>query len=284
MRNWVFEKLELHRAWETYATRGAGVTVAILDSGVTRIDPLAHVRRFDANGVEQEGDDCDHSPDAHGTQTASLIASRDEDLLGVAPDVDLLAFAVSNLAGDPLPSLVGRAIVQAIQLGAELICCPFTLNDHTEEFLAGLGRASAVNVPVIAAAGNEPDAHVVFPIEGQNVVAVGATSNTGRVSRRFRWEPWMPVSAPGVRVPTWTGRGQISSSFSGTSASTPIVAAIAALGLARAKAFEPTGEAALAIRRQLAQLLQRSSTSPQRDRQVNPNDFLAAVSAIVAPV
>ena len=38
---------------------------------------------------------------------------------------------------------------------------------------------------------------------------------------------------------------------------------------------------ALDVRRNLAQLLQQTSTSPQRDRQVNPNDFLAAVSDLV---
>lgn len=281
MREWHFEKLGLRSAWETYATRGAGVTLAILDSGVTQIHPLAHVRRLDPDGVAQEGDH-DQSPDAHGTQTASLIASRDDQLLGVAPDAEVIAFAVADLGGDPLPSLVGRAMIKAIELGAELICCPFTLTEETEEFAAGLARATAVGVPVIVAAGNEPDATVVFPVEAQTVVAVGATANTGRVSRRFRWEPWMPVSAPGVRVPTWTGRGEISSGLSGTSAATPIVAGIAALGLARAKALEPTGSAALEVRRQLAELLQRTSRSPQRDRQVNPNDFLAAVEALCA--
>jgi subtilisin family serine protease len=254
--------------------------VAILDSGVTNIHPLAHVRRLDSDGVEQDGDH-DQSPDAHGTQTASLIASRDDQLLGVAPEADVIAFSVADLGGDPLPSLVGRAMIKAIEMGAELICCPFTLTVETDEFLEGLARASAVNVPVIVAAGNEPDASVVFPVEMQAVVAVGATASTGRLSRRFRWEPWMPVSAPGVRVPTWTGRGEISSGFSGTSAATPIVAAIAALGLARAKALDPTGGAALQVRRQLADLLQRTSKSPKRDRQVNPNEFLAAVSALV---
>jgi subtilisin family serine protease len=278
MRDWHFEKLELRSAWDTYATRGAGVTLAILDSGVTQIEPLAHVRRVDPDGVDQDGD---QSPDAHGTQTASLIASRDEQLLGVAPEADVIAFTVADLGGDPLPSLVGRAMIKAIQMGAELICCPFTLTDETDEFIAGLARASEVHVPVIVAAGNEPDAQVMFPVEAQSVVAVGATTTTGRVSRRFRWEPWMPVSAPGIRVPTWTGRGDISSGFSGTSAATPIVAGIAALGLARAKMLEPTGSASLEVRRQLAQLLQRTSRSPQRDRQVNPNDFLAAVEALI---
>jgi subtilisin family serine protease len=280
MRDWHFERLGLRDVWETHATRGEGVTVAILDSGVNAIEPLAHVRRCDPEGADQDGDQ-DRSPDAHGTQTASLLASRDERLLGVAPDVELIAFSVADLSGDPLPSLVGRAIVRAIDLGAEVICCPFTLTEETDEFREGLAYASAKHVPIIVAAGNEPDATVMFPVEEQAVVAVGATSNSGRLSRRFRWEPWMPVSAPGVRVPTWTGRGEISSGFSGTSAAAPIVAAIVALGLAKAKALDPTGEAALQVRRQLAELLQRTSRSPRRDRQVNPDEFLAAISELV---
>jgi subtilisin family serine protease len=280
MRDWHFERLGLRDVWETHATRGEGVKLAILDSGVINIKPLAHVSRLDSEGVEQDGDH-DFSPDAHGTQTASLIASRDERLLGAAPDAELMAFGVSDLSGDPLPSLVGRAIVRAIELGAELICCPFTLAEETDALLEGLARANAVHVPIVVAAGNDPDANVVFPVESQMVVAVGASSGSGRVSKRFRWEPWMPVSAPGVRVPTWTGRGQISSRFSGTSAATPIVAAIAALGLARAKALDPTGVAALEVRRQLAELLQRTSKSPKRDREVNPDAFLVAISELI---
>jgi membrane-anchored mycosin MYCP len=280
MRDWHFERLGLRDVWETHETRGEGVTVAILDSGVNDIEPLGHVRRFDAEGVEQDGDQ-DRSPDAHGTQTASLLASRDERLLGVAPDAEVIAFSVADLSGDPLSSLVGRAIVQAIELGAEVICCPFTLTEETEEFLAGVARANAVSVPLVVSAGNDPDASVIFPIADQNVVAVGATSSTGRLSRRFRWEPWMPVSAPGVRVPTWDGRGRISLGFSGTSAAAPIVAAIVALGLARAKVLDPSGEAALQVRRQLAELLQRTSRSPRRDRQVNPDEFLLAISELV---
>jgi serine protease len=277
MRDWHFERLGLRDLWQTHETRGEGVTVAILDSGVNAIEPLTHVRRFDPEGVEQDGDH-DRSPDAHGTQTASLLASRDERLLGVAPDVEVIAFSVADLSGDPLPSLVGRAIIRAIELGAEVICCPFTLTEETDEFLAGLARANADHVPLVVAAGNEPDASLVFPVEKQAVVAVGATTSSGRLSRRFRWEPWMPVSAPGVRVPTWTGRGEISSGFSGTSAATPIVAAIVALGLARAKVLDPTGEAALEVRRQLAELLQRTS---KRDRQINPDEFLVAISELV---
>jgi membrane-anchored mycosin MYCP len=280
MRGWHFDRLDLRNVWETHETRGEGVKLAILDSGVSNIRPLAHVCRLDSEGVEQDGDH-DSSPDAHGTQTASLIASRDKRLLGVAPDTEIMAFGVSDLSGDPLPSLVGRAIVRAIELGAELICCPFTLTEETEEFREGLARAHAVDVPLVVAAGNEPDASVVFPVEDQAVIAVGATTSSGRLSKRFRWEPWMPVSAPGVRVPTWTGRGEISSRFSGTSASAPIVAAVAALGLARAKALDPTGAAPLEVRRQLAELLQRTSKSPKRDREINPDEFLVAISELI---
>ncbi|KIG15308.1 putative secreted serine protease [Enhygromyxa salina] len=281
VRAWHFKALDVDAAWGTYKTRGAGVTVALIDTGVANIEPLAHVRRFSADGLERPAKGHDLSPVAHGTQTASIIASRNESLLGVAPDSNYLAFGVANAAGDPLSSLVGRAMRAAVKLEADLICCPFTLAESTEEFAAGLAAARAAQIPVIAAAGNDARAAPVFPVEADEVLVVGATSGHDRIVTRFRWEAWMPVSAPGLRVPTWTGRGDISRMFSGTSAATPIIGGIAALGLSYAMSLDPTGEGALAVRQRLSSLLRDSSRPPADRRLVDPGAFMAAIATLV---
>jgi subtilisin family serine protease len=281
MRAWYFKTLDLDAAWDTYATRGAGVTVALIDSGVDDIEPLTHVRRLCPDGLARPAKGHDLSPVAHGTQTASIIASRDEALIGVAPDSNYLAFGVADAAGEPLPSLVGRAIRAAVELGADLICCPFTLSQLTPDFAAGLAVARAAQVPVIVAAGNDARIIPVFPAQTDEVLVVGATSSHDRIVTRFRWEAWMPVSAPGLKIPTWTGRGDTSKMFSGTSAATPIVGGIAALGLSYAMALDPTGNAALEVRRRLPALLRDSSRPPSDRRLVDPHGFLDAIAALV---
>ncbi|PRQ07535.1 S8 family peptidase [Enhygromyxa salina] len=281
MRAWHFKALDLDAAWDTYETRGAGVTVALIDTGVADIEPLAHVRRFSADGLERPAKGHDLSPVAHGTQTASILASRDESLLGVAPDSSFLAFGVAGSTGEPLPSLVGRAMQSAVKLGADLICCPFTLAEITDEFAAGLASARAAQIPVIVAAGNDIRIRPVFPAATDDVLVVGATSSHDRIVTRFRWESWMPVSAPGLKIPTWTGRGDTSRMFSGTSASTPIVAGIAALGLAYATSLDATGAATLDVRRRLSCLLRDSSRSPAEHRRVDPGGFLSAITTLV---
>lgn len=281
MRAWHFKALDLDTAWGTYETRGAGVTVALIDTGVANIGPLAHVRRFCPDGREQDIEGHDLSPVAHGTQTASIIASRDESLIGIAPDSDYLAFGVADSSGEPLPSLVGRAMRTAVELGADLICCPFTLSESTREFADGLAFARAAQVPVIVAAGNDARVNPVFPAESDQVLVVGATSNRARIVSRFRWEAWMPVSAPGLKIPTWTGRGDTSRMFSGTSAATPIVSGIAALGLSHAKALGSTDATMLEVRQRLSCLLRDTSGPPADQRQVNPKGFLDAIATLV---
>jgi subtilisin family serine protease len=270
MRAWHFNALALDTAWGTYETRGAGVTVALLDTGVANIKPLTHVRRFCPDGREQGVEGHDLSPVAHGTQTASIIASRDDSLIGIAPDSDYLAFGVADSSGEPLPSLVGRAMRAAVELGADLICCPFTLSESTREFVEGLAFARAAQVPVIVAAGNDARINPVFPAQADEVLVVG-----------FRWEPWMSVSAPGLKIPTWTGRGDTSKMFSGTSAATPIVSGIAALGLSYAKALDPTGSSTLEVRRRLSSMLRDTSAPPFDQRQVNPKGFMDAIATLV---
>jgi subtilisin family serine protease len=281
MRAWHFKALALDTAWATYETRGAGITVALIDTGVANIAPLEHVQRFCPNGRAQGLDGHDLSPVAHGTQTASIIASRDASLIGIAPDSKYLAFGVADASGQPLPSLVGRAMRAAVDLGADLICCPFTLSASTPEFLAGLAFARAAQVPVIVAAGNEADIEPAFPVQTDEVLVVGATSERARLVTRFRWQDWMPVSAPGLKIPTWTGRGDTSKMFSGTSAATPIVGGIAALGLSYAQTLDPTGAAALAVRQQLSSLLRNTSGPSPEQRQVNPKRFLDAIATLV---
>ena len=82
----------------------------------------------------------------------------------------------------------------------------------------------------------------------------------------------MTVAAPGVRIPTLTGAGQVSYQFSGTSAATPIVAGIVALAVAWARS---DSDAALWVRAELLELLRGEDSRP--GTQLDPSQFFGRV-------
>ncbi|MGF2943962.1 type VII secretion-associated serine protease mycosin [Mycobacterium sp. Lab-001] len=158
---------------------GAGVTVALIDTGV---DPSPRVPAEPGGDfVVNDGDgltDCD----AHGTLIASLIAGRPaptDGFVGVAPDARLISVRQTSEAFEPkdqsqanqndpnqTPAAgsirsLARAVVHAANLGADVIniseAACFNVLKPVDESTLGAALDYAVNVKnvvVIAAAGN----------------------------------------------------------------------------------------------------------------------------------
>ncbi|WP_268762311.1 S8 family serine peptidase [Halorubrum saccharovorum] len=84
-------------AWERFDTRGAGATVAVIDTGVDpahRDIDLSGWASFDDNGTVVSEDLADASdPDGHGTHVAGTVAGGDASgtHIGVAPEADVVA-------------------------------------------------------------------------------------------------------------------------------------------------------------------------------------------------
>nr|WP_306454916.1 type VII secretion-associated serine protease mycosin [Mycolicibacterium malmesburyense]CRL78910.1 type VII secretion-associated serine protease mycosin [Mycolicibacterium malmesburyense] len=175
-RPWANDYLRLAEA-QKFAT-GAGVTVAVIDTGVAGSPRVPAEPGGDF--VDQAGNgmaDCD----AHGTLTASIIAGRGaptDGFIGVAPDARILslrqtseAFQTVGARQDPndpnatqtagsLRSLA-RAVVHAANLGAQVIniseAACYKVTRPINETSLGAAINYAVNVKgavIIVAAGN----------------------------------------------------------------------------------------------------------------------------------
>src|SRR5262249_19572525 len=141
-QEWWLAKLHVTQAWQT--TRGAGVTVALLDTGV---DP-GQSGQSDLSGSVITGQDFTNSHEKqgsqffgiHGTAMESLIVGHGHGpgngagIMGVAPDARLLSVRVTLDGRDPLlfdsaitsalPNEIAAGIRYAVSNGAQVIDLP----------------------------------------------------------------------------------------------------------------------------------------------------------------
>ncbi|NUS44766.1 MAG: type VII secretion-associated serine protease mycosin [Mycobacteriaceae bacterium] len=155
-------------------TRGQGVKVAVIDTGVSAHPRLSLTAGGDyvggANGLE----DCD----AHGTIVAGIIAGKDtgHGFAGVAPDASIITLRAQSAAyelkgtqhreaGEPAKGYgplgaLGAAIVHAVNIGAAVVnvsltyCSPSSKPMRDDGIGAAVKYAYQRNVVVVAASGN----------------------------------------------------------------------------------------------------------------------------------
>ena len=227
-------------------TRGAGQTVAVIDTGVARHRRLPHlVAGGDYVSTADGAADCD----GHGTIVAGIIgATADSEqpgtFTGIAPDVTILAIRQSSnkfrAADDPGSSGSGdvetlaAAVRTAADLGATVInissvaCLP--ADSALDDRALGAALAYAVdvkNVVVVTAAGNvggpgqcpgpnprdaagwDDVSVVVSPAWYDDyVLTVGSVDGHGAPSQFSLAGPWVDVAAPGEGVVSLAPAGE----------------------------------------------------------------------------
>ncbi|MDF0373312.1 type VII secretion-associated serine protease mycosin [Streptomyces sp. KA12] len=218
-QQWGLEALHTGAAWQT--TRGKGITVAVLDTGVDDEHP-------DLAGQVLPGKDLigfgaergDRSWALHGTAMAGIIAGRGngpgrgDGVLGVAPEAKILPVRVILESGDPSRSKAresrGTALADGIRWatdhGADVI--NLSLGDDSESAHPEPGEDAAVQyalgkgVAVVASAGNSGDKgdRASYPAAYPGVIAAAAVDRYG-THAAFSTRRWYAtVSAPGVDI------------------------------------------------------------------------------------
>jgi hypothetical protein len=113
-------------AWNAYGLTGAGIKVAILDTGVDYRHPdlggcfgtgCKVVGGYDF--VNNDSDPMDDYPDSHGTHVAGIVAANGT-MKGVAPDAKLLAYKVLSSSGWGANSGIIAALERALVDGANV--------------------------------------------------------------------------------------------------------------------------------------------------------------------
>ncbi|MFJ4560755.1 type VII secretion-associated serine protease mycosin [Streptomyces massasporeus] len=218
-QQWALEAMHTEEAWQT--TKGRGITVAVLDTGVQddhpdlagNVLPGKDLVRFGA----QPGD---RAWARHGTAMAGIIAGHghgpgDADgVIGIAPEAKILPVRVILEDGDPsrakARSTRGNALAEGIRWaadhGADVI--NLSLGDDSASAHPEPSEDQAVQyalkkgVVVVASAGNggEKGDHISYPAAYPGVIAATAVDRAG-TRASFSTRRWYAtVSAPGVDV------------------------------------------------------------------------------------
>jgi len=253
-QQWVLDMMNVPAAWQQ--TEGAGVTVAVIDSGVNPyVSDLTGsvITGPDLSGVSTRTS----SPDwgVHGTWMASLIAGHGHDgggsgVIGIAPESRILSIRVIPDRTDPhyasytreqetaIQQSLADGIDYAVRHGAKVISMSIGYSAPSGTVKRALLNADAHGVVVIASAGNSggpsdagggdgmaPDS---FPADYPGVISVGAVGDTGAVAGFSSDNLSVQLAAPGVSVPAQGRDGQYWW-VSGTSPACALVAGVAAL-------------------------------------------------------
>ncbi|WP_448810667.1 S8 family serine peptidase [Agromyces bauzanensis] len=230
-------------AWTT--SRGEGVTVAIIDTGVN--GNVAELRGAVVGGTDVSGIG---SPDGqtpvgddpnHGTLVASLLAGRGtgegNGVIGIAPEADLLtasvAFGQDTGAEKSNDDQIAEAVKWAVDSGADVINMSLTRNtrDWPESWDDAFTYAFDHDVVIVAAAGNRGSgtSEVGAPATIPGVLTVAGVDRDKNASFDASSQGiTIAVAAPSEDlVGVLPDGGYVQ--WSGTSAAAPIVSGLVAL-------------------------------------------------------
>jgi subtilisin family serine protease len=218
-------------------SKGAGILVAVLDTGADTAHPVLAGQTVPAwnyvddtpdvsdvaQGLDSDGDGLRDEAVGHGTFVSGLVALA-------APRARILPARVLDSDGIGNTFVVAEAIVDAVNAGAQVINLSFGTSEQVESKVVeeALRVAAGSNVVVISAAGNTGSLVPQFPASAKSVFGVAALGSGSQLAYFTNWGPWVEVAAPGDQlVGPMPGGGY--AVWSGSSMSSALVSGQAAL-------------------------------------------------------
>jgi len=233
---WAQQALDFASVWRL--TRGAGVTVAVIDSGVDANPQFGNRITLGPDLAGQEaGVPADGDCVGHGTSVAGIIAAAPVagvSFTGVAPAARILSIKITNTEQDIPSVLTSEAIRDAVNLGASVINLSLASQRGSVALRSAVDYALARNVVVVAAAGNDQPGSTgpFYPAAYPGVLSVGAVQPDGSLASFSDTRTPVSVTAPGVDI-TSAYAGVFPDGYDpdlgGTSFATPFVSGVVAL-------------------------------------------------------
>jgi thermitase len=237
-----WQTMNLQQAQTLATNLGAGVKIAVIDSGIDLqhpafqggLVPASEMWDYVGNdAVPQEagvlGTDAAYG---HGTSVAGII-------LQIAPKAKILPLRVLGPDGSGDVLNVAAAINRAIQAGVKIINLSLGSDTNSPAVNDAINAATLRGIFVISSSGNTNNQNVTFPanqansdttIAGQYSLSVSSVDANDDKSSFSTWGTSLEISAPGEQVFGPVPENKMGA-WSGTSMSAPMVSATLALAL-----------------------------------------------------
>ncbi len=273
---------QAERIWAL--SKGAGVTVAVVDSGVEAAHPDLAGQVLPGTSLLGDGADgrTDTSSDSHGTAIAALIAgtgasSHGKGITGLAPAAKILPVRVTTTS-EVTPSLLAQGITWAADHGAQVINVSMGEPDPDPLLKQAVDYAMSKNAVVVASAGNDGQSgnEIMYPAGFPGVVAVSGTDQNNAFWPTSESGPDITVAAPASQIASASDTGQYVEA-DGTSYAAGYVSAAFALIRSR----YPSLTAGQAIRRLIATTGQHAN-APSAEMGYGEIDPLAALTSDIS--
>ncbi len=201
---WGIERIGSDKAWPT--STGAGIKVAVLDSGVNRNHPdLAGNINGGFNAINKNKSFEDGF--GHGTHISGTIAALNNTygVVGVGHNISIYAVKVLDDSGTGKVSDVIKGLDWAVKNGMQVCNLSLSTTQDTPPFRKAIAKANAAGIVLVAATGNSGtydapfNGPTTYPAAYPEVIAVSAIdefdqlapfSNIGKVE----------LTSPGVNI------------------------------------------------------------------------------------
>jgi subtilisin family serine protease len=246
---WWVDRVGFEAAWGAPPARGAGIRVAVVDTGVQASHPdlggnvVAGNDQLAASVVGDERTDSG----THGTHVAGIVGALDNAIGGIggAPGVTIVPVRVLNGSSGAISDVVDGVLWAANPaLGnADVINLSLGSSSCSDALYEAIQYAVGQGVVVVAAAGNcgcptETLYPAAFSTVLDGVMAVAATTRTDLRASFSNFNSYITIAAPGNEILSTIPPDDYDVK-NGTSMASPVVAAAAALVKAKCPAYTP---------------------------------------------
>ncbi|WP_435796634.1 type VII secretion-associated serine protease mycosin [Kitasatospora indigofera] len=291
---WSLQRVLLDQLWQDDKVTGAGVTVAVIDTGVDDGNPQLAGKVLNGGTLLTDKDkkpvEGTGKTDlvGHGTKVAGIIAAAKRDatgFVGLAKGATILAIRQNDSEGNGDVGTLVTAIRSAVDQGARVINISQDVrsSDDSGRFPGydtlkdAVEYAEAKKVVVVASSGNDGREGPTYPAAYPTVLAVGASNRNNERADFSQYGDFVDVAAPGVdMLSTVPKQGQCVDN--GTSFAAPYVAGVAALLVGAHPDWTPAQ-----IRARIEQTAQRTEHAQNRFIGWGVVDPVKAVTSTAPP-
>jgi parallel beta-helix repeat protein len=205
---WGLSQVNATSVWEKYDTRGSGVKVAVLDTGVDADHPDIELYTNDSSDptypggwaeFDDEGNIVDGSEprdtQGHGTHTSGTVAGGNAsgEYIGVAPNASLMHGLVLPGGTGSFAQIIG-GMQWAVDENADVVSLSLGANDYVPAMIEPVRNANDAGTIVVAAAGNSGNGSAGTPGTVYESVTVGSTGGMFIDDRSYNYSKVDPTA------------------------------------------------------------------------------------------